>query len=181
MITFDLNCSNGHQFEGWFASSADFDAQKSSGLLACPACNDGIVQKALSVPNVPRKGNQRPALLPSVTPDAAETSVDAPATAVLPSAMAELVQKLARAQSEMLDKSQWVGGNFAEPRAPYIMAKNLIASSTAKPAVMRQRRWLKKALALCLCYFRSSHPLQKIDRPIARSYDCGRCTHSSAG
>ncbi|WP_295440825.1 DUF1178 family protein [Sphingorhabdus sp. EL138] len=114
MITFDLNCSNGHQFEGWFASSADFDAQKSSGLLACPACNDGIVQKALSVPNVPRKGNQRPALLPSVTPDAAETSVDAPATAVLPSAMAELVQKLARAQSEMLDKSQWVGGNFAE-------------------------------------------------------------------
>jgi hypothetical protein len=114
MITFDLNCSNGHQFEGWFASSADFDAQKSNGLLACPACNDGIVQKALSVPNVPRKGNQRSAPLPSVTPAAAETSVDAPATAVLPPAMAELVQKLARAQSEMLDKSQWVGGNFAE-------------------------------------------------------------------
>lgn len=114
MITFDLNCSNGHQFEGWFASSADFDAQKSGGLLACPACNNGIVQKALSVPNVPRKGNQRPALLPSVTPAAAETNVDAPATAVLPPAMAELVQKLARAQSEMLDKSQWVGGNFAE-------------------------------------------------------------------
>ena len=114
MITFDLNCSNGHQFEGWFASSADFDAQKSGGLLACPACNNGIVQKALSVPNVPRKGNQRPALLPSETPAAAETSVDAPATAVLPPAMAELVQKLARAQSEMLDKSQWVGGNFAE-------------------------------------------------------------------
>jgi len=114
MITFDLNCSNGHQFEGWFASSADFDAQKSSGLLACPACNDGIVQKALSVPNVPRKGNQRPVLLPSVTPAAAETSVDAPATAILPPAMADLVQKLARAQSEMLDKSQWVGGNFAE-------------------------------------------------------------------
>jgi hypothetical protein len=114
MITFDLNCSNGHQFEGWFASSADFDAQKSGGLLACPACNDGIVQKALSVPNVPRKGNQRAVLLPSVVPAAAETSVDAPATAVLPPAMAELVQKLARAQSEMLDKSQWVGGNFAE-------------------------------------------------------------------
>jgi hypothetical protein len=114
MITFDLNCSNGHQFEGWFASSADFDAQKSSGLLACPSCNDGTVQKALSVPNVPRKGNQRPALLPSVTPAAPETSVDAPATAILPPAMAELVQKLARAQSEMLDKSQWVGGNFAE-------------------------------------------------------------------
>jgi hypothetical protein len=114
MITFDLNCSNGHQFEGWFASSADFDAQKSSGLLACPTCNDGMIQKALSVPNVPRKGNQRPALLPSVAPAEAETVADAPANAILPPAMAELVQKLARAQSEMLDKSQWVGGNFAE-------------------------------------------------------------------
>ena len=116
MITFDLNCSNGHQFEGWFASSADFDAQKSSGLLACPTCNDGMIQKALSVPNVPRKGNQRPALLPSVAPAVVETVADAPATAILPPppAMAELVQKLARAQSEMLDNSQWVGGNFAE-------------------------------------------------------------------
>jgi hypothetical protein len=114
MITFDLNCSNGHQFEGWFASSADFDAQKSSGLLACPACNDGMIQKALSVPNVPRKGNQRAVSLPSVVPEAAETSTDAPATEISPAIVAELVQKLARAQSEMLDKSQWVGGNFAE-------------------------------------------------------------------
>ncbi|MBJ7254993.1 MAG: DUF1178 family protein [Sphingomonadaceae bacterium] len=114
MITFDLNCSNGHQFEGWFASSADFDAQKSSGLLACPTCNDGMIQKALSVPNVPRKGNQRPALLPSMAPAAAETVADAPPTAILPSVMSELVQKLARAQSEMLDNSQWVGGKFAE-------------------------------------------------------------------
>jgi hypothetical protein len=73
-----------------------------------------MIQKALSVPNVPRKGNQRPALLPSVAPAAAETVADAPANAILPPAMAELVQKLARAQSEMLDKSQWVGGNFAE-------------------------------------------------------------------
>lgn len=114
MITFDLNCSNGHQFEGWFASSADFDAQKSSGLLACPSCNDGVIQKALSVPNVPRKGNQRAVNLPSVAPAAAETNADAPATEIPPAIVAELVQKLARAQSEMLDKSQWVGGNFAE-------------------------------------------------------------------
>jgi hypothetical protein len=114
MITFDLNCSKGHQFEGWFASSADFDAQKSSGLLACPSCNDGVIQKALSVPNVPRKGNQRPALSPSVVPAAADTKADAPANDILPPVMAELVQKLARAQSELLDKSQWVGGNFAE-------------------------------------------------------------------
>jgi len=114
MITFDLNCSNGHQFEGWFASSADFDAQKSNGLLACPTCNDGTIQKALSVPNVPRKGNQGAVSLPSVAPTATETKADAQAPEALPPAVAELMQKLARAQSEMLDKSQWVGGNFAE-------------------------------------------------------------------
>jgi hypothetical protein len=113
MITFDLNCSNGHQFEGWFASSADFDAQKSSGLLACPTCNDGRIQKALSVPNVPRKGNQRSVSLPSVAAGA-QTKADGSASEAMPPAISELVQKLARAQSEMLDKSQWVGGNFAE-------------------------------------------------------------------
>jgi hypothetical protein len=114
MITFDLNCSNGHQFEGWFASSADFDTQKSSGLLTCPTCHDGVIQKALSVPNVPRKSNQQAVSLPSVTPAAAATNTDAAATEIPPAIVAELVQKLARAQSEMLDKSQWVGGNFAE-------------------------------------------------------------------
>lgn len=112
MITFDLHCSNGHQFEGWFASSADFDMQKSRGLLVCPTCNDGVIQKALSVPNVPRKGNQRPAPSPSVAP--AVAAADTPVPEALPPAVVELVQKLARAQSEMLDKSQWVGGNFAE-------------------------------------------------------------------
>ena len=114
MITFDLNCSNGHQFEGWFASSADFDAQKSNGLLICPTCNDGRIQKALSVPNVPRKGNQGAVSLPLVASAGAELKADAQAPEVLPPAVAELLQKLAHAQSEMLDKSQWVGGNFAE-------------------------------------------------------------------
>lgn len=114
MIAFDLNCGNGHQFEGWFTSSADFDAQKSNGLLICPMCNDLTIQKALSVPNVPRKGNQRAMTLPSVPAVASETSIDAPPTEIHPPAMVELVQSLARAQSEMLDKSQWVGGNFAE-------------------------------------------------------------------
>ena len=114
MIAFDLNCSNGHQFEGWFMSSADFDTQKSSGMIACPMCNDTMIQKALSVPNVPRKGNQRAVTLPSVSPAVAEVIADTPAPDILPPAVFELVQKLARAQSEILDKSQWVGGNFAE-------------------------------------------------------------------
>lgn len=114
MIAFDLNCSNGHQFEGWFTSSAEFDTQKSNGMLACPLCADVAVHKALSVPNVPRKGNQRPVTLPMEPVAMAAPGNDAATPAVLPPEIVAVMQKLAVAQSEMLHKSHWVGGNFAE-------------------------------------------------------------------
>lgn len=106
MIAFDLNCSNGHRFEGWFASSEDYSKQQSAGLLACPVCNDITVQKALSVPHVPKKGNQRSVSVP--------IAAEPPKTDALPPVVVELVQKLAVAQTEMLKQSQWVGGQFAE-------------------------------------------------------------------
>ena len=52
MIVFDIQCSNGHVFEGWFADSASFDAQVESGDVACPMCGDTRVAKALMAPNV---------------------------------------------------------------------------------------------------------------------------------
>ena len=41
MIVYDLLCTNGHAFEGWFASGAEFDRQKAARLVSCPVC-DGI-------------------------------------------------------------------------------------------------------------------------------------------
>jgi hypothetical protein len=114
MIAFDLRCSGGHCFEGWFASSQDFEVQQSGGLLACPVCDDGSVHKILSVPNVGRKGNQ------VVTSSTKSSEVEEPASGevmnapTLPSAMIEMMQKLAAAQTEMLKESQWVGHEFAE-------------------------------------------------------------------
>jgi hypothetical protein len=113
MITFDLECSCGHRFEGWFGSCEDFDNQQSSGQLACPLCNDFIVQKALSVPNIGRKGNQKAPVVPN-PPVTGKTVGEVVNTPVLPAAIAELVHKLALAQTEMLKESQWVGGQFAE-------------------------------------------------------------------
>lgn len=52
MISFDLRCSDGHVFEGWFGSSQDFEEQKTRGLLSCPMCGDEHVDKALMAPNV---------------------------------------------------------------------------------------------------------------------------------
>lgn len=113
MIAFDLQCSGGHTFEGWFASSSDYDAQQSGGLLACPVCNDAIVSKALSVPNVGRKGNQSApvANMPVPIEQVSGEVVNAP---VLPPAMVEMMHQLAAAQAELLKTSDWVGREFAE-------------------------------------------------------------------
>jgi len=48
MIVFDLECSNGHIFEGWFNSSDSFDEQFKKGLISCPECNDTNVKRVLS-------------------------------------------------------------------------------------------------------------------------------------
>ena len=48
MIVFDLQCQNGHAFEGWFEDSQAFEDQKKQGLIACPVCNDTAVVKVPS-------------------------------------------------------------------------------------------------------------------------------------
>ena len=48
MIAFDLQCENGHAFEGWFKNSAAFDEQQKKGLVSCPICSSVSVSKALS-------------------------------------------------------------------------------------------------------------------------------------
>lgn len=48
MIAFDLQCKNGHTFEGWFESSKAFDEQKKKGMVSCPVCSNIEVTKSLS-------------------------------------------------------------------------------------------------------------------------------------
>ncbi len=48
MIVFDLQCANGHTFEGWFEDNKAFDRQSREGLISCPMCNDTSVSKMLS-------------------------------------------------------------------------------------------------------------------------------------
>jgi hypothetical protein len=117
MIAFDLSCSGGHKFEGWFSSSDDFAAQQAGGLLSCPVCDDIIVRKALSVPNVGRKGNQAapiPATSAHTRAPVEQVSGEVVNAPSLPPAMMEIMYKLAVAQTEMLKESDWVGRDFAE-------------------------------------------------------------------
>ncbi len=52
MIVYNLKCANGHVFEGWFQSSAAFDAQSGEGKLLCPTCDTHKVEKAIMAPAV---------------------------------------------------------------------------------------------------------------------------------
>jgi hypothetical protein len=54
VIRYDLQCAAGHGFDGWFRSSADFDAQASRNLVSCPVCGSSAVEKALMAPALSR-------------------------------------------------------------------------------------------------------------------------------
>ncbi len=52
MIKYALACEHGHEFEGWFGASADFDDQAARGLLECPVCASKAVRKQIMAPAV---------------------------------------------------------------------------------------------------------------------------------
>lgn len=52
MIKFTLACEAGHDFEGWFGSSDDYEAQIKRDLVSCPYCGTLKVEKALMAPSV---------------------------------------------------------------------------------------------------------------------------------
>jgi len=45
MIAYDLQCVNGHAFEGWFEDSEAYQTQKKKKLIACPACDTTQVSR----------------------------------------------------------------------------------------------------------------------------------------
>lgn len=48
MIVFDLQCAQGHRFEGWFEDSRGFEDQRERSLISCPVCDDTRITKVLS-------------------------------------------------------------------------------------------------------------------------------------
>ena len=52
MIKYALHCAAGHEFEGWFGSSSEFDDQAARGLVQCPVCGDARVTKQIMAPAV---------------------------------------------------------------------------------------------------------------------------------
>ena len=108
MIVYDLACTHGHRFEGWFGSSADYEDQRTRGLLSCPTCGVSDVSKAPMAPAVPAKGNSRRADV--IPPETARPMANTP----MPPEVQKALAALAKAQAEALKQSTWVGDRFAE-------------------------------------------------------------------
>ena len=52
MKVLDLQCSQGHAFEGWFASHDDYESQRERGMVSCPVCNDADITRLPSAPRL---------------------------------------------------------------------------------------------------------------------------------
>jgi len=101
MIVFDLKCAEGHRFEGWFGSAREFASQKRRGLLSCPSCGGGAIERVLSAPRI-NVGAQAPA------PQAKAPEMEGKD----PFAIAQMLYS--RMLDEIFTKSEDVGKAFPE-------------------------------------------------------------------
>lgn len=60
MIKYKLSCAGGCEFEGWFRSSEDFEAQAREGRLECPYCASADVARAIMAPAILRGASASP-------------------------------------------------------------------------------------------------------------------------
>lgn len=62
MIAYDLQCINGHSFEGWFEDEEAYLDQKKKELIACPICEDTAVSRipsAFAIKSSPPAGRPK--------------------------------------------------------------------------------------------------------------------------
>ena len=104
MIVFDLLCSAGHRFEGWFASAEDFGSQRERGLLSCPSCGAAQVQRVPSAARVNLGAPApKPVAHPAKTPDMEGKD---------PFAIAQMLYS--RMLDDLFSKTEDVGRKFPE-------------------------------------------------------------------
>ena len=101
MKVLNLQCTQAHGFEGWFASEDDFQDQLGRGLVECPLCGDAQVSK---LPSAPRLNFGASA--PATAPAARQEVMSAP-NAQLQAAWMQLVR-------QVMANTEDVGERFAE-------------------------------------------------------------------
>lgn len=105
MKVLNLQCAQGHAFEGWFGSEDDFQDQRTRRLVSCPLCGDAQVVKLPSAPRL-NLGGARPA---PTDGDAAKGSE--PVAALPVQAMQAAWMQMVR---RVMEQTEDVGERFAE-------------------------------------------------------------------
>lgn len=105
MIIFELSCTNGHRFEGWFASGEEFMRQQQRSLVTCPVCDDAHIERLPSARVSVAKGPARDSAPPAEPVD--ERDNTASVAVRLP---AEAIAKL----REIVRSTENVGPRFPE-------------------------------------------------------------------
>ncbi|MEJ1160382.1 DUF1178 family protein [Prosthecomicrobium sp. N25] len=117
MIHYSLSCEQEHAFEGWFRSSADFEAQAARRLVVCPTCGSTQVGRGLMAPNVQsgRSKDARAAAAAERSTPAAP-SVPAPTAAMMvPNPVQRaMLETLREIKAKILASAEDVGPRFAE-------------------------------------------------------------------
>jgi hypothetical protein len=73
MKVLNLQCTQTHGFEGWFASHEEFERQLAAGLVECPLCGDTRITKLLAAPRL-NLGAAAPAeALPAKAPEGSDS------------------------------------------------------------------------------------------------------------
>lgn len=123
MKVFNLRCPLDHIFEGWFASDAAFEQQKTQGWLSCPLCNSHDIVKGLSAPHLARKSNTLAPAAPAapassaIAPAQPRNAVASPQPPHLPNTPLSDAQRLQQAWLELsrqvVANTDDVGSGFA--------------------------------------------------------------------
>ncbi|MFW5770296.1 MAG: DUF1178 family protein [Spirochaetota bacterium] len=62
MISYDLECKNGHRFEGIFSDYSSFCAQRDKKMIQCPICNDSRIKQLFTGCSIQGKSSIRKTL-----------------------------------------------------------------------------------------------------------------------
>ena len=114
MIRYTLACEHEHTFESWFQNSAAYDKQAKRGLVACPVCNSGKVEKAIMAPRLARADVPEPSPPIPAPPAAPAPAVTKTPVAIMSSQERELRQKLKELRDHVTKNANYVGPKFPE-------------------------------------------------------------------
>ena len=114
MKVLDLQCAQGHSFEGWFGSQDDYDAQRAQGLVTCPMCNDSEITKMLSAPRLNLGHSSAPTQQQTESASSTAPVTAAPAPAADANPVVQMQAALMHMVRHVMANTEDVGTQFAE-------------------------------------------------------------------